>query len=64
MQANDLSNFTIGKRFYLEAQVGSGSFGDVYLAKDTRTGNHVAVKIEYKNTEIYGSMLEAVTQTY
>ena len=35
----------------IETQIGSGSFGDVYLAKDTRTGQHVAIKIEYKNKD-------------
>ena len=45
------SNFTLGKRFMIETKIGSGSFGDVYLAKDTRSGQHVAVKIEYNNNE-------------
>jgi len=35
----------------IETKIGSGSFGDVYLAKDTRSGQHVAVKIEYNNNE-------------
>lgn len=49
MQNRKFSNFTLGKRFLIETQIGSGSFGDVYLAKDTRTGQHVAIKIEYNN---------------
>ncbi len=34
------------KRFELVKKIGSGSFGNIYLAKDTMGGQRVAVKIE------------------
>lgn len=33
-------------RYKIESKIGSGSFGDVYLAKDIKTGEEVAIKVE------------------
>merc|ERR1719498_581787 len=36
----------VGGRYVLGKKLGSGSFGDIYLAVDQRTSEHVAVKLE------------------
>lgn len=41
----------IEKRFLVGQQIGKGSFGDVYEARDNLTGKKVAIKFEsHKNT--------------
>ena len=47
MRANhNHTKIKIGKRFSIQGYIGSGTFGDVYLANDTWTGGQVALKIE------------------
>lgn len=43
-----MSDFCIGGRYRLKKKVGSGSFGDIFLATDTQTGEDVAIKRESK----------------
>lgn len=38
--------FKIGNRFILNDKIGMGGFGEVYLAKDTKTHKTCAVKME------------------
>ena len=57
MQTLNLNRTTVGKRFFIEAHIGSGSFGAVYLARDIRTGTRVSVKIENKHSE-YSQLVE------
>jgi serine/threonine protein kinase len=37
--------------YKLEKRIGSGAFGDIYLAKHTTTGQSYAVKIESTHTK-------------
>lgn len=36
----------VGKIYEIQRKIGSGSFGEIYLARNTRTGEEVAVKLE------------------
>ncbi|KAK5162818.1 serine/threonine protein kinase [Saxophila tyrrhenica] len=38
--------FRFGNRFRIERQIGSGSFGDVYIGTDTTSGERIAIKLE------------------
>lgn len=38
---------TIGDKYYLEKKIGSGAFGDIYLAVNKKTNEYVAVKLEH-----------------
>lgn len=40
------SEFVVGGRYRLQRKIGSGSFGDIYLAINTSNGEEVAVKLE------------------
>ena len=52
MQRNDSSDLTyevrVADRFKMGKKIGSGSFGEIYLAIDLQTGKEVAVKFESK----------------
>ena len=48
---------TIGK-YRIEAPLGSGGFGTVYLAEDTWIGKKVAVKVPHKQTLDFSDMLK------
>ena len=39
---------SVGGRYRLKKKIGSGSFGDIFLAIDTQTGEEVAIKRETK----------------
>ena len=38
--------FLVGRLYKLKRKVGSGSFGEIYLATDIQTSQEVAVKLE------------------
>eukprot|EP00730_Choanoeca_flexa_P002327 TRINITY_DN11008_c0_g1_i5.p1 TRINITY_DN11008_c0_g1~~TRINITY_DN11008_c0_g1_i5.p1 ORF type:complete len:338 (+),score=55.22 TRINITY_DN11008_c0_g1_i5:242-1255(+) len=40
------SNFVVGRRYQLSRQIGSGSFGEIFLATSLTSGRRVAVKLE------------------
>jgi serine/threonine protein kinase len=48
-----------GGRFKLKQKIGSGSFGDIYLAQNTQTGEEFAVKLEESNTKYPQLIYEA-----
>jgi len=47
---NNNNNLLIANQWQLEYKLGSGSFGDVYRALNTQTGEYVAIKLEANNT--------------
>lgn len=40
------ANFVVGKRYQLSKQIGSGSFGEIFLGTSLTSGRRVAVKLE------------------
>lgn len=46
-----MSDRKVGKKYKLQKKLGSGSFGDVYLAVDVHSGEEVAVKLEKVKTK-------------
>jgi serine/threonine protein kinase len=38
--------FVVGVKYKLKRKIGSGSFGDIYLAINIQNGEEVAVKLE------------------
>lgn len=52
-----------GGKYKLKQKLGSGSFGDVYLAKDTETGLKCACKLEPVNSE-HGALLKLENKIY
>ena len=56
------NNYCIANRFIIETQIGEGSFGEVYNAKDLNTDRHVAIKVESRDTRI--PMLKYEAQIY
>jgi serine/threonine protein kinase len=48
-----------GGRFKLKQKIGSGSFGDIYLAQNTQTNEEFAVKLEEANTKYPQLIYEA-----
>lgn len=45
MQVNS-KEFVVGVKYKLKRKIGSGSFGDIYLAINIQNGEEVAVKLE------------------
>lgn len=43
-------NLTICNKYRIQRKIGSGSFGEIYLATDISTGKEVAVKLERANS--------------
>jgi serine/threonine protein kinase len=41
----------LGGKYKIGKKLGAGAFGEVYIAKDTSTGEEVAVKIEDNRTK-------------
>jgi serine/threonine protein kinase len=41
-----LKEFIVGVKYKLKRKIGSGSFGDIYLAINIQNGEEVAVKLE------------------
>jgi serine/threonine protein kinase len=41
-----LKEFIVGIKYKLKRKIGSGSFGDIYLAINIQNGEEVAVKLE------------------
>ncbi|KAI3383929.1 hypothetical protein SNEBB_006838 [Seison nebaliae] len=50
MEEKKTSNFIVNDQYRLERKIGSGSFGDIYLAKNIFTDEKLAVKIESNKT--------------
>lgn len=46
-------NKTIDGRFQIKEKIGAGSFGEVYIALDIKTGENVAVKVEPAEIQTY-----------
>ena len=42
---------TIGNKYKLGRRIGEGSFGKVYIAKDSETNKEVAIKLEHITTK-------------
>jgi len=49
----------VGGRYKLRHKIGSGSFGDIYLAKNVQTNEEVAVKMEETKTKYPQLIYEA-----
>ena len=41
----------MGKKYRLGRKIGSGSFGDIYIGINVRTGEEVAIKLELVKTK-------------
>ncbi|KAL6896533.1 casein kinase I [Trichoderma evansii] len=54
----DYNGMTIRDRWRLEGEIGSGGFGQVYLATDLKTNKFVAVKLCYLNPNSSNSSLQ------
>lgn len=39
-------DFIVGEKYKLKRKIGSGSFGDIYLAINCQNGEEVAIKLE------------------
>jgi serine/threonine protein kinase len=53
---------TLGNHYLLQKKLGSGSYGDVYIAQDTRNGTEKAVKvIKQKSKSLTSAFLREVT---
>lgn len=44
----------LADKYQIGIKIGSGSFGEIYLAKNIRTGEDVAVKVEHVNATTQG----------
>jgi serine/threonine protein kinase len=63
MQIDELNGLTLGDKFQLGAKIGNGSFGEIYLAKNVKTLEDLAVKIEAVQAEIESSDGKAEQKT-
>ena len=45
-----MSEIRVGGRYRLGRKIGSGSFGEIYIATNVQTNEEVAVKLESVNT--------------
>ena len=63
MNSNDF-DIPISQNYILKAnnKLGSGSFGDIYLGKNTKTNEKIAIKLELKN--IPNSKLKLESKIY
>ena len=55
--------FVVGVKYKLKRKIGSGSFGDIYLAINIQNGEEVAVKLEsikVLNTCFYSSFFNKI----
>ena len=41
-----MTSGNFGTKFEIVSRIGSGSFGEIYLARNKKTGEEVAVKVE------------------
>jgi casein kinase 1 epsilon len=44
-------NLKLGGKYKVGKKLGSGAFGEVFYAKDTASGEEVAIKVESNNTK-------------
>ena len=44
-------DITLGNKYKLGWRIGEGSFGKVYIAKDSETNKEVAIKLEHITTK-------------
>ena len=44
----DLFNIRVGGKYFLGKKLGSGSFGEIFLATDVHSNENVAVKLVHK----------------
>ncbi|CAM9172758.1 unnamed protein product [Lampetra planeri] len=60
------AEFVVGGKYKLVRKIGSGSFGDIYLAMNITTGEEVAVKLESQKARhpqlLYESKLYKILQ--
>ena len=45
------NSLRVGGKFDLVKKIGSGSFGEIYMAKNIKTGEYVAMKLEPSRTK-------------
>jgi casein kinase 1 len=46
-----MSEHTIGEKYVLGKKIGSGAFGEIFMAQNRQTGERVAVKLEHRKSK-------------
>ncbi len=49
--SSDFGDHRVGEKFVLGKKLGSGAFGEIYLATNVQTGEKVAAKLEHRKTK-------------
>jgi serine/threonine protein kinase len=60
---NDVCRGVVGSRYVLEDEIGEGTYGTVYAARDMRTGERVAIKVYLKKSLAYVPLLDQFIQS-